>query len=205
MHVAPWFWFAAITLIAWGIVGLLQKLSTNYISAESSLIWLVVGFLLLEPLLYPGKAVLHYSGWNLMWALLSGILNALGAWALFAAMKSGGKASIISPLTALYPPRWNRFAFSAQIIHRENLGICICPIMLRRQPFVIHASVGQPNICVTHCVVKEHLDLHFAGINCGVRLFSYADPQRQICLRVGVGRFSGLHIRYSERRGWPRF
>ena len=103
MHVAPWFWFAAITLIAWGIVGLLQKLSTNYISAESSLIWLVVGFLLLEPLLYPGKAVLHYSGWNLMWALLSGLLNALGAWALFVAMKSGGKASIISPLTALYP------------------------------------------------------------------------------------------------------
>ena len=103
LHVAPWFWFAVITLVAWGIVGLLQKLSTNYISAESSLIWLVVGFLLLEPLFYPGRAVLHYSGWNLTWALLSGVLNALGAWALFAAMKSGGKASIISPLTALYP------------------------------------------------------------------------------------------------------
>ena len=103
LHVAPWFWFAVITLIAWGIVGLLQKLSTNYISAESSLIWLVVGFLLLEPLFYPGKAVLHYSGWNLAWALLSGVLNALGAWALFKAMKSGGKASIICPLTALYP------------------------------------------------------------------------------------------------------
>jgi transporter family protein len=103
LHVAPWFWFAVITLVSWGIVGLLQKLSTNYISAESSLIWLVVGFLLLAPLFYPGKAVLHYSGWNLTWALLSGVLNALGAWALFAAMKSGGKASIICPLTALYP------------------------------------------------------------------------------------------------------
>jgi transporter family protein len=103
MHIAPWFWFAAITLVSWGVVGLLQKLSTNYISAESSLIWLVVGFLLLEPLLYPGKAVFHYSGWNLTWALLSGILNALGAWALFAAMKSGGNASIVAPVTALYP------------------------------------------------------------------------------------------------------
>ena len=103
MHTPPWLWYAAVTLIAWGIVGLLQKLSTNYISAESSLIWLVVGFLLLEPLLYPGPSVLHYSGWNLAWALLSGVLNALGAWALFAAMKSGGKASIVAPLTALYP------------------------------------------------------------------------------------------------------
>jgi len=103
LPVAPWFWFAVVTLVSWGIVGLLQKLSTNHISAESSLIWLVVGLLLLEPLFYPGKAVFHYSAWNLNWALLSGVLNALGAWALFAAMKSGGKASIICPLTALYP------------------------------------------------------------------------------------------------------
>lgn len=103
MHVPPWLLYAAITVISWGIVGLLQKLSTNYISAESSLIWLVVGFLLMEPLLYPGPAAFHYSAWNLMWALLSGVFNALGAWALFAAMKNGGKASIVAPLTALYP------------------------------------------------------------------------------------------------------
>lgn len=103
MHFAPWFWFAIITIVSWGFVGLLQKLSTNYISAESSLIWLVVGFLLLEPLFYPGRAVFHYSRWNLVWALLSGVLNALGAWALFAAMKNGGMASIVAPVTALYP------------------------------------------------------------------------------------------------------
>ncbi|MHB8387995.1 MAG: EamA family transporter [Acidobacteriaceae bacterium] len=103
MHVAPWFWYAAVTLVSWGVVGLLQKLSTNFISAESALIWLVVGFLLLEPLLYPGKAVFHYSHWNIMWGLLSGILNALGAWALFAAMKNGGNASVVAPVTALYP------------------------------------------------------------------------------------------------------
>ena len=103
MHVAPWLLYSAITIVAWGIVGLLQKLSTNYISAESSLIWLVVGFLLIEPIVYPGMAGFHYSRLNLTWALLSGVLNALGAWALFAALKSGGKASIVAPLTALYP------------------------------------------------------------------------------------------------------
>jgi len=103
MHMPPWFWFTVITLVSWGIVGLLQKLSTNYISAESSLIWLVVGFMVLEPFFYPGAAVFHYSGWNIFWALASGALNALGAWALFIAMKSGGKASIVAPVTALYP------------------------------------------------------------------------------------------------------
>lgn len=103
MHLPPWLLYSVLTLLAWGVVGLLQKLSTNYISAESSLIWLVVGFLILEPLFYPGVAVLHYSRINLAYALISGLLNALGAWALFAALKSGGKASIVAPLTALYP------------------------------------------------------------------------------------------------------
>jgi transporter family protein len=103
MHLPPWFWYGGVVLISWGIVGLLQKLSTNYISAESSLIWLVVGFFLLQPLLYPGKVLWGYSSRSLAWALLSGVFNALGAWALFAAMKSGGKASIVAPLTALYP------------------------------------------------------------------------------------------------------
>lgn len=103
MHIPPWFWYTILTLFAWGIVGILQKLSTNYISAESSLIWLVAGFLLLEPFFYPGRAVLDYSRLNLTYAVLSGLLNALGAWALFAALKRGGKASIVAPLTALYP------------------------------------------------------------------------------------------------------
>ncbi len=103
MHISPWLWYSMFTLIAWGVVGLLQKLVTNYISAESSLIWLVVGFLLLEPFFYPGSAVLHYSRASLTYAIVSGLLNALGAWALFAALKSGGKASIVAPFTALYP------------------------------------------------------------------------------------------------------
>ena len=103
VHLAPWFWFAMITIFAWGIVGLLQKLSTNFISAESSLIWLGVGFLLVEPFVNPGKTLFSYSNVNIAWALLSGVLNALGAWALFAALKSGGKASIVAPFTALYP------------------------------------------------------------------------------------------------------
>ncbi len=103
MHIPPWFWYAAVVLISWGIVGLLQKLSTNYLSAEWALIWLVVGFFVLEPWLYPGKTLFTYSPRGFAWALLCGALNALGAWALLAAMKSGGKASIVSPFTALYP------------------------------------------------------------------------------------------------------
>lgn len=103
MHLPPWFWFGLITLVSWGIVGLLQKLSTNHLSAEWALVWLAVGFFFLEPWLYPGKVLFKYSARALAWALSSGCFNALGAWALLAALKSGGKASIVAPFTALYP------------------------------------------------------------------------------------------------------
>lgn len=103
MHVPPWFFFAAGVLLCWGIVGLLQKLSTNRVAADSALIWLVVGFLLLTPVFYPGRSVFHYSLRSLLFILACSALNALGALALFAAMKNGGRASIVVPLTALYP------------------------------------------------------------------------------------------------------
>lgn len=103
MHILPWFWPAAIVLITWGVVGLLQKVSTNYLSAESALIWTVVGYFVLLPWLFPSVSIFSYSHRSLAWALLSAFLNAVGAWALLAAMESGGKASIVVPLTALYP------------------------------------------------------------------------------------------------------
>jgi transporter family protein len=102
MHMASWLLPAAVVLLTWGIVGLLQKLSTNYLSAETALIWLVVGYFLL-PWLYPARSVFAYSTRNLLLTMLSAGLNTLGAWALLAAMKNGGKASIVVPLTALYP------------------------------------------------------------------------------------------------------
>jgi bacterial/archaeal transporter family protein len=103
MHLAPWFWFAAVVLISWGIVGLLQKLSTNYLSGESATIWLIVGFVLFQPFVYPGKSMVAYTAPGVFWGLISGFLNALGAWALLVALRSGGKASIVAPFTALYP------------------------------------------------------------------------------------------------------
>jgi transporter family protein len=103
MHLPPWFLFAALVLLCWGIVGLLQKLSTNRVSAQSALIWLVAGFLLLTPVFYPGRSVFHYSPRSVLFILACSALNALGSLALFAAMKHGGKASIVVPLTALYP------------------------------------------------------------------------------------------------------
>jgi transporter family protein len=99
----PWLWYVILVLAAWGVVGIFQKLSTNHISAESLLVWLIVGFCLFQPFVYPERPLSSYSIRSLICGLLSGLLGNVGAWALFAAMKSGGKAAIVSTFCALYP------------------------------------------------------------------------------------------------------
>jgi transporter family protein len=101
MH--SWLIFVIIVLVSWGVLGIFQKLSTNYLSAESTLIWLLVGFLLFQPFVYPSKPLSIYSTRHLWYGLLSGLLSNVGAWGLFEAMKCGGKASIVTPFCALYP------------------------------------------------------------------------------------------------------
>ena len=103
MSLPLWIGPTIVVLISWGVVGILQKLCTNYISAESALIWWLVGCFLLQPWLYPGKSLFSFSTRSFEWGLLSGLFNALGCLALLAAMKSGGKASIVAPFAALYP------------------------------------------------------------------------------------------------------
>lgn len=103
MHFAPWLFFTILALTCFGVAGLFQKLSTDLVSAESALVWLIGGFLLLQPLVYSGRAVFQYSGRNIAFVLMAGLLNALGSWALLAAMKRGGKASVVVPMTAVYP------------------------------------------------------------------------------------------------------
>ncbi len=103
MYLGSWLSLAVIAIIAWGVAAFLQKVATNYISAESALLWLGAGLVSLQPWLYPGKSLLGYSARCLTFALLSGVFNWLGTWAMFAALRSGGKASIVVPLTALYP------------------------------------------------------------------------------------------------------
>jgi uncharacterized membrane protein len=67
------------------------------------MILLVVGFLLFQPFIYPDKPLSSYPTRAIVYGLLSGLFSNLGAWGLFEAMKSGGKASVVAPFCALYP------------------------------------------------------------------------------------------------------
>lgn len=100
---APWLLYTILALACFGIVGFLQKLSTDRVSAESALVWLIVGFALLLPFIYSGPSMFQYPSRSIAYVVAGGLLNALGSWALLAAMKNGGKAAIVVPMTAVYP------------------------------------------------------------------------------------------------------
>lgn len=113
--------FAFIALLLWGISGITQKLSTNRISSEHSFLWFtfamaaISGMLILfEPMHW------HVSRLTFWLAVAGGILNGLGALTSFLALESGGKASIVISLIALFP--LPTVAFAILVLH-EHLTV----------------------------------------------------------------------------------
>jgi bacterial/archaeal transporter family protein len=98
-----WMSFSLIAVALWGVVGLLQKIATNHISADSVLIWDRVGYLVLLPWFLGSTQLQNMSSGNLIIGILAGTTNGLGAWFLYKCLESGANASIAVPLTSLYP------------------------------------------------------------------------------------------------------
>ena len=99
-----WLWFAAIALVFWGLTGITQKLSTNRISSELSFLWFAYAMIAISAvLLLTVPMHWHVTKTVGFLAIIGGTLNGLGALSSFAALESGGKASVVISLISLYP------------------------------------------------------------------------------------------------------
>jgi transporter family protein len=99
-----WMAYALTALGLYGLTALLQKVSTSAVPAEVSFISFAVGFVPIALLILGTQALswkLALGDW--LWAISGGALNGLGVLATLAAYRHGGKASIVTPLAALYP------------------------------------------------------------------------------------------------------
>ncbi|HVR74595.1 MAG TPA: DMT family transporter [Planctomycetota bacterium] len=126
---SPWLAHALIPIFLWGISGLLQKLSTNHISGELSTLWFLGTFVPVAAVLLvaePLPETIETRTWLL--AATIGLSFAVGNYALLAAFRAGGKASIIAPLAALYPLVSVPLAilvFKEKIELRDRMGIIL--------------------------------------------------------------------------------
>jgi transporter family protein len=100
---ADWLMLSLVAMVLWGIVGLLQKVTTNRISADAVLIWDRIGYVVILPLLVIHTHLSNLGPKDIIIGTLDGITNSLGALFLYMSLESGAKASIAVPLTALYP------------------------------------------------------------------------------------------------------
>ena len=105
MAIIPsWLWFAIIALVFYGVTGVTQKLSTNRISSELSFLWFAYAMIAISAvLLLTVPMHWHVSRLMMFLAIIGGTLNGLGALTSFAALESGGKASVVISLISLYP------------------------------------------------------------------------------------------------------
>jgi drug/metabolite transporter (DMT)-like permease len=99
-----WLLGALGSIALWGTAGFLQKVSTYYISGTRSALWFLAAFVPVAVVIIaldPLPSGISARVWLLSAAL--GFTLALGNFAVLAAFASGGKASIIAPLSGLYP------------------------------------------------------------------------------------------------------
>lgn len=101
---SKWMLYTMLALLIYGITFITQKWATYFISDELSTVAFTVGFVLLDLVLFLIDRSLSWSipakaGWV---SVVLGILTGAGSLTLFAAYRYG-KASIVTPLSQLFP------------------------------------------------------------------------------------------------------
>lgn len=101
-----WLAFSLLTILVWGAWGAVSKVASEGVDANTNQIFFTFGLLPLIAIVWrsPRNAV-RGSGRRagIAWAFVTGILGGTGNIAFFRALVMGGKASVVSPVTALFP------------------------------------------------------------------------------------------------------
>ncbi len=101
-----WLAYSLLTIVVWGSWGVVSKIASEGVDADTNQIFFTIGLLPLMLIMWrsprvrvPGSQ--RKSG--IAWAFITGILGGTGNIAFFHALVIGGKASIVVPVTALFP------------------------------------------------------------------------------------------------------
>lgn len=104
-----WLLWSLATIVLWGTWGLVSKIASGGVDAYVNQLLYTVG--LLPLMVFVGWTVAKRSSGDaregrnrgIFWAFLTGILGGLGNIAFFQALVKGGSASVVAPVTALFP------------------------------------------------------------------------------------------------------
>lgn len=104
-----WLSWSLLTIVLWGTWGLVSKVASAGVDAYVNQLLYTVG---LAPLMLFVAWTVHRQrsrespkvrAEGVFWAFLTGILGGVGNIFFFEALVKGGKASVVAPVTALFP------------------------------------------------------------------------------------------------------
>jgi len=100
-----WLLYTLISILFWGVWGVVSKVSSTTVSAMHTQVLFAVG--MIPPVLLaaglPGRSEGTDKRRGIAFGFLTGIIGGIGNLALFRAFEIGANASVISPLTGIYP------------------------------------------------------------------------------------------------------
>lgn len=100
-----WLWYSILTIVFWGAWGVVSKAAMEMMSPLLNQVLFTVGLVPLALVCTLSKNV--SVGTNRLrggaYAFVTGILGGVGNVTFFEALSHGGKASIVVPITGLYP------------------------------------------------------------------------------------------------------
>ena len=98
-----WYLFSLATMVCWGMWGIFGKLASTQINSRLLiLISTSTSFLLIWIVFLIYGFEIEKKGLGIGYAMLAGIAGSIGAIFFYLALRNG-KASVVVPLTALYP------------------------------------------------------------------------------------------------------
>jgi transporter family protein len=101
-----WLAFSLLTILLWGAWGAVSKVASDGVDADTNQVFFSFGLLPLVLIVHRSPRMAAGGKGRRIgigWAFLTGILGGSGNIAFFRALAMGGKASIVSPVTALFP------------------------------------------------------------------------------------------------------
>ena len=103
--VPSWLFYSVVTIVVWGAWGVVSKVASAAVDANTNQIFFTIGILPLIVLVLrsPRLATGTQRKLGITWAFITGLLGGTGNIAFFHALVIGGKVSIVVPTTALFP------------------------------------------------------------------------------------------------------
>lgn len=104
-----WLTWSLVTIVLWGTWGLVSKIASAGVDAYVNQLLYTVGlapimiFVAISLARRRGDEKREGRTRGIFWAFLTGILGGVGNIAFFQALVEGGKASVVAPVTALFP------------------------------------------------------------------------------------------------------